>query len=64
MKARNLVFIISDEHQARALSCGGHPIVRTPNIDALAERGTRFEHDRRLVDEQRPVDLAHPTRAG
>ena len=43
MKSKNLVFIISDEHQARALSCAGHPIVRTPNIDALAERGTRFE---------------------
>jgi choline-sulfatase len=43
MKAKNLVFIISDEHQARALSCAGHPIVRTPHIDALAERGTRFD---------------------
>lgn len=43
MKARNLVFIISDEHQARALSCVGHPIVQTPHIDALARRGTRFE---------------------
>jgi len=42
MKTQNLVFIISDEHQARALSCAGHPIVRTPNIDALAARGTRF----------------------
>jgi choline-sulfatase len=42
MKARNLVFIISDEHQAGALSCAGHPIVRTPNIDRLAARGTRF----------------------
>jgi choline-sulfatase len=42
MKAKNLLFIISDEHQARALSCAGHPIVRTPNIDRLAARGTRF----------------------
>jgi choline-sulfatase len=42
MKARNLVFIISDSHQARALSCAGHPIVKTPNIDSLAHRGTRF----------------------
>src|SRR5256885_4142123 len=42
MKAKNLVFIISDEHQAGALSCAGHPIVRTPNIDRLAARGTRF----------------------
>ena len=38
MKAKNLVFIISDEHQARALSCAGHPIVerrtstRLPNV--------------------------------
>jgi choline-sulfatase len=42
MRARNLLFIISDEHQARALSCAGHPIVKTPNIDRLAARGTRF----------------------
>ena len=42
MKAKNVVFIISDEHQARALSCAGHPIVRTPNIDRLAALGTRF----------------------
>jgi choline-sulfatase len=40
--SNNLLFIISDEHQARALSCAGHPIVRTPNIDRLAARGTRF----------------------
>src|SRR5438876_2846452 len=43
MIARNLLFIISDEHQARALSCAGHAIVKTPNIDALAERGIRFD---------------------
>jgi len=42
MKSKNLLFIISDEHQARALSCAGHPIVRTPSIDRLAARGTRF----------------------
>jgi choline-sulfatase len=42
MKAKNLLFIISDEHQAGALSCAGHPIVRTQHIDRLAERGTRF----------------------
>ena len=42
MKAKNLLFIISDEHQAGALSCADHPIVRTPHIDRLAERGTRF----------------------
>jgi choline-sulfatase len=38
----NLLFIMSDEHQARALGCAGHPIVKTPNLDRLAARGTRF----------------------
>lgn len=40
----NLLFIMSDEHQARALGCAGHDIVRTPNIDKLAGRGTRFSN--------------------
>ena len=40
--SRNLLVIMSDEHQARALGCAGHPFVRTPNLDALAARGTRY----------------------
>ncbi|MEM9319974.1 MAG: sulfatase-like hydrolase/transferase [Pseudomonadota bacterium] len=38
----NLLIVMSDEHQARAMSCAGHPIAQTPNLDALAARGTRF----------------------
>lgn len=38
----NFLIIMSDEHQARALGCAGHPFVQTPNMDALAARGTRF----------------------
>ncbi len=38
----NLLVIMSDEHQARAMGCAGHPFVRTPHLDALAARGTRF----------------------
>lgn len=33
---------MSDEHQARALSCANHPLVKTPNMDKLAARGIRF----------------------
>jgi choline-sulfatase len=40
----NLLFILSDEHNKRVLGCAGHPLVRTPNLDALAARGTRFTH--------------------
>jgi choline-sulfatase len=44
MKPTNLLFILSDEHSKRVLGCAGHPLVRTPNLDALAARGTRFTH--------------------
>ncbi|KDB65086.1 arylsulfatase domain protein, partial [Bordetella bronchiseptica A1-7] len=39
---QNMVVIMSDEHQSRALGCYGHEFVHTPNLDALAARGTRF----------------------
>src|ERR1044072_6271008 len=42
MKTTNLLFILSDEHNKRVLGCYDHPMVRTPNLDALAARGTRF----------------------
>ena len=41
-KPSNLLVILSDQHQAGALSCAGHPVVQTPHLDALAARGTRF----------------------
>ncbi len=44
MKKSNLIIIMSDEHQARAIGCVGHPFVQTPNLDALAARGTRFSN--------------------
>ena len=42
MKATNLVFILSDEHNKRVLGSYGHPMIRTPHLDRLAARGTRF----------------------
>lgn len=41
-KPHNMLFILSDEHNARITGCYGHPIVQTPNLDSLAARGTRF----------------------
>jgi len=43
MQPKNMLIIMSDEHQARAAGCYGHPFVRTPNIDGLAAAGARFE---------------------
>ena len=41
-KQYNVLFIISDDLTATALSSYGNDISRTPNIDRLAEQGTRF----------------------
>ncbi|MDC0175928.1 sulfatase [Planctomycetaceae bacterium] len=40
--AYNVLFIISDDLTATALSCYGNKVCKTPNIDRLASRGTRF----------------------
>jgi choline-sulfatase len=39
---RNLLVLMSDEHNPRVLGAAGHPLARTPNLDRLAARGTRF----------------------
>ena len=42
MDPQNLLIIMSDQHTRNVLGCYGHPMVRTPNLDRLAARGTRF----------------------
>ena len=39
----NIVFFLADDQRNDTLSCAGHPIIRTPNIDQLAAQGVRFE---------------------
>ncbi|MCF2870360.1 sulfatase-like hydrolase/transferase [Octadecabacter sp. G9-8] len=39
---KNVLFIMCDQLRADYLGCGGHPTIRTPNIDALAARGVQF----------------------
>ena len=38
----NIVFFFADDQTSSSLSCYGHPLVQTPNLDRLAKRGTRF----------------------
>ena len=36
----NILLIITDQQRADYLGCTGHPLLRTPNLDGLAARGT------------------------
>jgi arylsulfatase A-like enzyme len=38
----NIIFLLTDDQRADALSVAGHPQLRTPNIDRLAEQGVRY----------------------
>lgn len=40
----NFLFIITDQHRADHLGCYSNRIVKTPNIDRLAQSGARFEN--------------------
>ena len=38
----NILFITLDQFRGDSLSCAGHPLVRTPHLDALAASGVRL----------------------
>jgi len=39
----NFIIFMPDELRAESVGCYGHPLVKTPNIDRLAEEGVRFD---------------------
>lgn len=57
MQPKNLLFILSDEHQRDITGCYGDRIVRTPNMDRLAARGVRF------TNAYTPCPICVPARA-
>jgi arylsulfatase A-like enzyme len=38
----NILYIMADDQRYDTLGCTGNPVLKTPNIDKLAERGTSF----------------------
>lgn len=57
MRRPNILFILTDQWHPRCTGYAGHPVVRTPHLDAMAERGMIFE---RMYT---PVPLCAPARA-
>ncbi|MEP4077387.1 sulfatase-like hydrolase/transferase [Haloferula sp.] len=40
----NIVFFLTDDQSTNTLGCYGNEVIKTPNIDRLAEQGTRFNN--------------------
>ncbi|MEM8711141.1 MAG: sulfatase [Planctomycetota bacterium] len=40
--APNLLVVVTDDQRWDHMSCAGHPVLKTPEMDELAERGVRF----------------------
>ncbi|MFW5893900.1 MAG: sulfatase [Verrucomicrobiota bacterium] len=40
----NIIFIMSDDHAAHAMSCYGSKVNQTPNLDRIADEGMRFDN--------------------
>ena len=57
MRPSNVIVVMSDEHSRRVLGCYGHPMIRTPHLDRLAERGVRY------ADAYCNVPICVPSRA-
>ena len=58
VKPQNLLLIMTDGHDPRYMGASGHSLVRTPSIDRLARRGTRF------ANAYTPCPICVPARAG
>lgn len=57
MDRPNVLWINTDQHHYRALSCAGHAVVDTPNLDRIAEEGVQF------TDAYCPSPMCGPSRA-
>src|ERR1700744_423801 len=40
----DILFIMPDQMRGDSMACVGHPVVKTPHLDALANEGALFQH--------------------
>ena len=43
-KARNVLFLLADDQRPDTIGALGNPVIKTPNLDKLAERGFVFHN--------------------
>ena len=54
----NILFIMADDHAARAIGCYGSGLNETPNIDRIAAKGARLDQKAVIVSFIRSVSSA------
>lgn len=54
-KPMNIVYIMSDDHSYQTISAYDHHFIETPNIDWIAQHGTRFTNS--FVANSMPTSL-------
>lgn len=57
MARPNIVWICTDQQRSDGLACAGNPVARTPNVDAIVQKGVRFARH------HTPMQLCSPSRA-
>ena len=53
----NIVFIMADDLGYGDLACFGHPTIRTPHLDRMAQEGAKLTHFRPRPDPPQPALL-------
>ncbi|MBW2324041.1 MAG: sulfatase-like hydrolase/transferase [Deltaproteobacteria bacterium] len=41
-KKPNIIYFYSDQHRHDAMGCAGNSVIKTPNLDRMANEGMRF----------------------
>ena len=58
----NVILFLADDISWDDLGCYGHPTIKTPNIDALADSGLRFTNAYLVTSSCSPSRLLVPDR--
>ena len=58
-KEPNILILMPDQQRADCLSCAGHPQIKTPNMDRLAQEGMRSAQATTASPICMPASLIH-----
>ena len=57
MSQPNILLVLTDQHRYDCVGAAGHPLIKTPSLDRLAQEGVRYSHA------YTPIPVCTPARA-